>query len=326
MTPTGPPIVQAHSPPAADGNGLDLSLRCPSCRRSLRSESCPCGFRLIQETGVWRALTEAAQERYNDFFSDYLKIRHAEGRGSDDPGYYLALPFKDRTEKLAWQWSMRAKTYRCFERKILDPLLHRAQRPPRVLDLGAGVGWLSYHLALKGCRPVAVDLLDDPLDGLGAARHYAAALPHPFPCYQAEFDNLPFDDAQFDLAIFNASFHYSVDYAATLREVRRVLAWGGRVVVLDSPIYRRFSHGERMVEERRRLFDQRFGTRSESIPSMEYLDRNMLDRLARELNLTWSILKPWYGWRWFSRPLVAAVRGKRPPSRFWILTGTWNAA
>ena len=41
------------------------------------------------------------------FLDDYLRIRRAEGRGSDDPAYYLALPYRDLSGALSAQWEMR---------------------------------------------------------------------------------------------------------------------------------------------------------------------------------------------------------------------------
>src|ERR1700694_3116339 len=96
------------------------------------------------------------------FLEDYLRIRRTEGRGSDDPAYYLALPYRDVTGRLDTQWIMRGCTWRYFERRILPRLEREVQRPLDLLDLGAGTGWMSYRLALRGHRPVAVDLVADP--------------------------------------------------------------------------------------------------------------------------------------------------------------------
>lgn len=74
-----------------------------------------------------------------------------------------------------------------------------------------------------------------------------------------------------------------------------------------------------MVEERHADFARRFGTRSENLPSREYLTWPMLDDLARELGVTWRRVTPWYGWRWAMRPWIARLKGKREPSRFAIL-------
>jgi ubiquinone/menaquinone biosynthesis C-methylase UbiE len=251
------------------------------------------------------------------FVEDYLRIRRAEGRGSDDPEYYFALPFRDLSGTLNAQWAMRGRTYRYFERKIL--LSMECGRPLDVLDVGAGCGWLSYRLAMRGHRPVAVDLLSDGRDGLGAARHYVTRAA--FARFNADFDQLPFANTKFDAVIFNASVHYSSNYFRTLAEARRCLRSGGRIVILDSPIYKLREHGEMMRRERRREFAAKYGTESDHIGSIEYLDEDTIDKLSREVGIAWRIHKPWYGFAWHSRPVKAWCRGKRPPSRFWILEG-----
>ncbi len=282
--------------------------------------TCPsCGERWSCQDGIIRALTPDARRRYARFCEEYLAIRRAEGRGSDDPAYYLELPYRRGAGPVDWQWPMRARTYRCFERKILAPIEGAAGRPLSILDLGAGVGWLSYRLALRGHRAVALDLLDDPLDGLGAARHY----PHEIRRIQAELDRIPLADEQFDLVVFNASFHYATDYRAALRECRRVLGWGGQVAILDTPVYESYGHGERMREERQAGFERKYGFRSDSVLSMEYLDEKMIRALGKDLNMRWRVERPWYGLRWHLRPLKARLTGSRPPSRFKILVGSW---
>jgi len=251
------------------------------------------------------------------FLEDYTRIRRAEGRGSEDPAYYLELPYRDRTGRLTDQWKMRGRTYRYFERRVL-PAMER-DRPLDLLDLGAGCGWMSYRLARRGHRPVAVDILTDGRDGLGAARHYCEK--SDFARFDAEFDHLPFCDASFDAALYNASLHYSSDYAITLREAKRCLRPGGRIVILDSPVYRVREHGERMRRERREIFLAQYGTESDHIGSIEYLDLATIDSLACEIGIEWRVHKPWYGFAWHLRPWKARWKGSRPPSRFWILEG-----
>ena len=72
--------------------------------------------------------------------------------------------------------------------RCLSPAEERLARPLRLLDLGAGNGWLSYHLARRGHEAAAVDLTVNDFDGLGAHVHFDA----PFTPVQAEFDHLPF--------------------------------------------------------------------------------------------------------------------------------------
>ncbi len=258
-----------------------------------------------------------AAERHR-FTEDYLRIRRAEGRGSDDPEYYWALPYRDLSGRLTQQWKMRGRTYRYLEQWIL-PAIER-ERPLDLLDLGAGCGWMSYRLALRGHKPVAVDILTDRQDGLGAARHYHEKA-GPFARFNAEFDHLPFLDASFDAAFYNASLHYSSDYSRTLTEARRCVRPNGRIFILDSPVYRRREHGEIMRRERHRQFLEQYGTESDHVRSLEYLDVSMLDALSREHWIDWRVHKPWYGFGWHFRPVKAWWKNSRPPSRFWILEG-----
>ena len=128
------------------------------------------------------------------------------------------------------------------------------------------------------------------MDGLQAARHYGCS----FPVLEAEFDHLPFPAATFDLAIFNASIHYSTDYRRTLLELRRCLRPAGHVVIIDSPVYRLREHGEKMRAERHDYFEKRYGFRSDALPSLEYFDESTIAQLAMELKIT-SVHRPWYG-------------------------------
>jgi len=256
------------------------------------------------------------------FLDDYIKIRHAEGRGSQERDYYLALPFRDITGHLQDQWTIRAKSFRYLERRILPRLEKHTSRPLRIADLGAGNCWLSYRLSLRGHLPVAIDILADPLDGLGAGRHYQTVAS--FPRINAEFDDLPFASGSLDLAIYNASIHYSTDYRRTLAEIRRCLRPDGPFLIVDSPVYRRHEHGEMMVRERHKQFQSTYGFASDTLACIEYFDREMLAGLSRDLGIAWTIDRPWYGWRWALRPWKARWHRQRPPSHFWILTGRFT--
>jgi len=299
-----------------------IRLKCPSCGGSDgRGSVCSsCGFRFEFEDGILKALPIHRREAYARFLLEYSTIRNAEGRGSEDPAYYLALPFRDVTGRHPDQWAIRGKTYRFFEKHVLPGF--ECGRSLDVLDLGAGAGWLSYRLEKRGHRPVAVDISVDPLDGLAAARNYWPELTMLFPLVEAEFESLPFADAQFDLAVFNSSFHYSTDYLKSLTEAMRCLSPAGKVVILDSPIYRSREHGERMREERHRQFQAQYGFRSDSIPSLEYLCDSQLEELAGKLRLVWTVYHPWYGLKWRARPWKAWLLRQRPPSRFCILVGS----
>lgn len=259
-------------------------------------------------------------EARRQFLKDYSRIRSAEGRGSRDPEYFRALPYRDITGNNSGQWAIRARSYRHFESYVLPAFEKQVARPLEILDLGAGNGWMSYRLSLRNHHPVALDIFADESDGLRAARCY----PRKFPSVEAEFDRLPFADRSFDLAIFNSSIHYSTDYRRTLNEVRRCLRQAGRFVVIDTPVYKRPEHGERMRSERHEQFGRQYGFRSDSVPSIGFFDEPTLEALARELNIEWMRMRPWYGLEWALRPLKAWLHSRRPPSQFLILIGRFR--
>ena len=263
-------------------------------------------------------MERATRER---FLQDYATIRHAEGRGSGDPAYYRALPFRDLSGRNAAQWEIRSRSFRKLESDVLPVFERRAGRPLRILDLGAGTGWLAWRLQMRGHKAIAVDIFTDELDGLGAARNF----PERPSTVAAEFDSLPFADGSIDIAIFNSSLHYSADYRRTLREAQRVLGPSGAVVIVDSPVYAHAEHGETMRRERQVFFERTYGFRSEALGSIEYLDEETLAMLSSELGIEWQRTQPWYGWKWAWRPWRARLRRQRPPSRFLILTGRFRS-
>src|SRR5262252_2315243 len=207
-----------------------LRLQCPAGPHYLLSSdafpepSCPtCGFVLRESNGIMRALAPGRELYFRHFIDDYQTVRANEGRGSSTTDYYLALPFEDKTRHNSWQWRIRSRTYRHLERNLLPTVEAAYPGGFDFLDVGAGNCWLSYRLALRGHRAVAVDLLDNDTDGLGAGRHYLPSVATQLLRFQAEMDRLPFASEQFDVVVFNASFHYSVDYLRTMGEAIRCL-------------------------------------------------------------------------------------------------------
>jgi SAM-dependent methyltransferase len=266
--------------------------------------------------GIMHALPPDRVAHYARFIHDYEQIRAAEGRGSEDDSFYLGLPYTDSTGRNGGQWRIRARSFDYLLTEALNQNFQGAGGS--VLDLGAGNCWMSYRLALAGFRSFAVDLLTNPNDGLGAAEHYRKHLPVLFPRIQAELSALPFQDGQFDAAIFNASFHYAENEEAALNEALRCLRSGGILVICDTPWYSREESGRRMVSERSTAFLQRYGTASDSIDSMEYLTDERLRSLETRLGIQWTVHSPNYGFRWTMRPLVARLHNRREPSRFRI--------
>lgn len=259
-----------------------------------------------------------AAEALSRFRSAYGAHRAAEGRGAGGTAELLALPY------LTWgpqapQWRVRARTFDAFVARVLQPLAAETGGPLRVLDLGAGNGWLCYRAALLGHVATAVDVRDDAVDGLGAAAGYDAHLPRPFQRVAASFETLPVRDGAADLVVFNASLHYAFDLGAALREAVRAARSGGRIAILDSPFYRRKRDGAAMVAEKRREAERRFGERADALttlPFVEYLTLARLAEASAPLGLRWRRHRVRYPLGYELRPLLAFLRRRRPPSRF----------
>ena len=261
-------------------------------------------------------MSEAALERFG---AEYARHREAEGRGyrGDD---LLALPYL-RSGPHAHQWEVRSRSFDAFVRHVAGPERKRLGRPLNILDLGAGNGWLSYRLALAGDRAIAVDVRDDMVDGLGAAGAFARRAP--IERVRASFDALPLDAESADIAVFNASLHYSTDLGRTLREAVRVVRSGGKVVILNSPFYLHERDGSAMVAEKREQAPRQFGDRADALlalPFVEFLTRQSLQAASADLPLRWRHQRILYPLWYELRPLRAALLRKRPPSRFdlWI--------
>ena len=223
---------------------------------------------------------------FQQFIREYETVRQAEGRGSLSAAYYQALPYQDLSQRMSADWQIRAASCRVFLRQVLAPLEKAGAHPLRILDLGAGNGWLSNRLAARGHQVVAVDLATNDFDGLGCFRFYETT----FVPVQAEFDRLPFMDRSVDLVLFNASLHYSTCYENTLAESLRVLDAGGQLIVLDTPFYRDRTSGEKMVQERQTQFSERYGFPSNALTSENFLTYQRLSDLAAGLDLSCQIL------------------------------------
>ena len=98
----------------------------------------------------------------------------------------------------------------------------------RWLDLGCADGGYAAELLRQGAAEVVgVDALEERITK-------AAARNLPYASFQVGTgENLPFPDAYFDGVFMNEVFEHVTDEKATLREAARVLAQGGRLVLIS---------------------------------------------------------------------------------------------
>jgi len=251
------------------------------------------------------------------FREQYAAHRASEGRGQSAVDA-RTLPYVTEGA-LVRQWAVRARSFEAFQRHVLRPLQRRADvyatGALRVLDLGAGNGWLAHRATRAGAEALALDVRDDGVDGLGAAPRESSIAR-----VVASFEAIPLCDASFDVAVFNASLHYAEDLRRALGEARRVVRPAGRVVVLDSPFYRSAKDGDAMLRAKRQDAQRRFGDRAEALMALavvEYLTRERLAEASRGLGLgPWRRHRVLYPLWYELRAVRAALRGARPPSRF----------
>jgi 2-polyprenyl-3-methyl-5-hydroxy-6-metoxy-1,4-benzoquinol methylase len=120
-------------------------------------------------------------------------------------------------------------------------LLERVTAGERVLDLGCGDGAFAAELAAAGCEVVMADVAQEAL------RRARARVPGAEAIRLVEGAPLPFEEDAFDVVWAGEVLEHVADVVGLLAEVRRVLRWGGRLLVTTP------WHGRVVVASDRRL-------------------------------------------------------------------------
>jgi SAM-dependent methyltransferase len=118
--------------------------------------------------------------------------------------------------------------------KVRKALGGRAETFDRSLEVGAGTGYFSLNLLQAGTVRAAVctDISPGMLRTLEAN---AARLGVPVETAACDAEDLPFDDASFDLVLGHAVLHHLPDLPRAFGEFHRVLRPGGTILFAGEP-------------------------------------------------------------------------------------------
>jgi demethylmenaquinone methyltransferase/2-methoxy-6-polyprenyl-1,4-benzoquinol methylase len=103
----------------------------------------------------------------------------------------------------------------------------------RILDVATGTGMVAFELAARGAEVVGLDQSEAMLGGAQARLQRSPQLAGRLSFVRAEAEALPFADREFDALSFTYLLRYVDDRAATMRELARVVAPGGRIGMVE---------------------------------------------------------------------------------------------
>ncbi len=106
----------------------------------------------------------------------------------------------------------------------------------RFLDLGCGLGAALEHAVATGARTAAIDPSPSMVER--AAERVPQA-----DVRLGSAESIPFEDDTFTAAISVSTYHHWADAETGLKEIRRVLAPGGRLLIVERKLKRSSGHG-----------------------------------------------------------------------------------
>jgi SAM-dependent methyltransferase len=134
-----------------------------------------------------------------------------------------------------------------------------------ILDFGAGFGWASRDLSLRGCYTIALDISPYMLRKAG---EYLRRFQIHFDRVVSDIENLPFRDGAFDVVFGAAAIHHACNLEKTIGEFARVTRDCGRIITIKDHLRPLFQSLEEWKEGDR---DTSFGINENSFNYLTYL-------------------------------------------------------
>ena len=220
------------------------------------------------QNGIPLLVRERGREDIEAFETSYSAAWAKDGWGTPKEEYVRALPYRDTTGRQSGKWRVKARSMEALIPALAD------LRLTRIVDLGAGVGWLSHHLAVRGYEVFAVDALRNDMLGLGSARSLVDDGPW-FERIWGDLERPPFLPGTMDAVVCNASIHYATNLEDAVSQIAQTVRGGGVLAILNSPVYRDPSSAQRA--------EQAFHRRLRSLGADEHV-------ISRYRHLTWRVL------------------------------------
>ena len=132
-------------------------------------------------------------------------------------------------DRVAEKWECMRKSF--FPNEVRDTALEVADVMPGTLaaDIGAGTGFVTEGLLLRGVRVIAVDQSQAMLDELKRSLNIFDGLI----CRHGWAEELPIPDSTVDYVFANMSLHHVEHPDVAIQEMTRILKFGGKLVITD---------------------------------------------------------------------------------------------
>lgn len=218
-------------------------------------------LKILAEAGVLTVKRQGTWSYYragdgNPFFNAIrpafeFELESLPERAADLTALALVLDERRRRsreffDQNARQWDDLARTLLPVP-EYLKRLQEQVPQGTEVLEIGIGTGGLLAELAVKSSKVIGVDhspaMLDEARRRLTADGLTAVEL------RLGEMTHLPLPDASVGCVVANMVLHHAADPVAVLREVWRVLAPDGTVVLADLARHERETAREQLADQ-----------------------------------------------------------------------------